>query len=366
MRRLAVLLALDRRRRVRRRRRSRPRRATSSPRCGRGSPRRGARRPGGRRGGGRRSRAGLRPRADRVPRPLRAGRGAASAPRPEPRARPRVRFAEFRNGIRDGAPMSRDPRRAREIRAASRRRPDARRQGLRCAAARVRLLVHDPLPRGRRGRAAARDPARRAQAGRASDYRRPLAAGVLAAIAATSLTWVLATLVLEIAPVQRELLEGVTAVARGRRPLHRSASGSSPGSSTSTGWSSCARGSPSAIAAGSALAFAGLGFTAVYREGFETVLFYQALVMFAEGLGLWVALGVAAAAGALGVVGYAILKLGRRLPVKPMLTVGAVDRCSCSRSRSPATPSARCRAPTGSASRRSTATGRGCRSSSPS
>ena len=78
-----------------------------------------------------------------------------------------------------------------------------------------------------------------------------------------------------------------------------------------------------AIAAGSALAFAGLGFTAVYREGFETVLFYQALAIFAEGLGLWVALGVATAAVALGVVAYAILKLGRRLPVKPMLTAGA-------------------------------------------
>ena len=31
---------------------------------------------------------------------------------------------------------------------------------------------------------------------------------------------------------------------------------------------------------------AGLGFTAVYREGFETVLFYQALGIFAKGLGL--------------------------------------------------------------------------------
>ena len=46
-----------------------------------------------------------------------------------------------------------------------------------------------------------------------------------------------------------------------------------------------------AVAAGRALAFAGLGFTAVYREGFETVLFYQALTLFAEGLMLWVVLG---------------------------------------------------------------------------
>ena len=53
------------------------------------------------------------------------------------------------------------------------------------------------------------------------------------------------------------------------------------------------------------------------------MLFYQALALFAEGLGLWVALGARAAAVALVVVGYAILKLGKRLPLKPMLTTGA-------------------------------------------
>ena len=67
-----------------------------------------------------------------------------------------------------------------------------------------------------------------------------------------------------------------------------------------------------AVATGGALAFAGLGFTAIYREGFETVLFYQALVLFAEGLMLWVALGAAVAAAALVGVGYAILRLGKR------------------------------------------------------
>ena len=80
----------------------------------------------------------------------------------------------------------------------------------------------------------------------------------------------------------------------------------------------------SAIAAGTGLAFAGLGFTAVYREGFETVLFYQALALFAEGLMLWIALGALAAAIALVVVGYAILKLGKRLPLKPMLLTAAM------------------------------------------
>jgi len=37
------------------------------------------------------------------------------------------------------------------------------------------------------------------------------------------------------------------------------------------------------------------------------VLFYQALALFAQGLGLWVALGAATAAVALGGVGWAIL-----------------------------------------------------------
>jgi len=159
-------------------------------------------------------------------------------------------------------------------------------------------------------------------AGRASGYRKPLAAGVIAALAATALTWVLATLVLEIAPVQREILEGVTAVAAVAvlfvvsfwlvsRLDHKH-------------WLEFMRARvASAIATGSAAAFAGLGFTAVYREGFETVLFYQALSIFAKGLGLYVALGFATAVVALGVVAYTVLKLGRRIPVKRMLTAGA-------------------------------------------
>jgi high-affinity iron transporter len=79
----------------------------------------------------------------------------------------------------------------------------------------------------------------------------------------------------------------------------------------------------SAVAAGGALAFAGLGFTAVYREGFETVLFYQALTLFAQGLILWVVLGAAAAAVALAAVGYAVFKMGRKLPIRPLLISGA-------------------------------------------
>src|SRR4029079_6870807 len=159
-------------------------------------------------------------------------------------------------------------------------------------------------------------------AGRAKGYRRPLSLGVIAALVATAITWVLATLVLDIAPVQRELLEAVTALlAVGvlafvsfwllQRLEHRH------------GMKFMRAGVASAVAAGSAIAFAGLGFTAVYREGFETVLFYQALAFFADGLELWVALGAVTAVVALAVIGYAVLNLGRRLPLKPMLMTSA-------------------------------------------
>ena len=159
-------------------------------------------------------------------------------------------------------------------------------------------------------------------AGSAQNFKRPLGWGVAAAVGATAILFVLATLVIDIAPVDRELLEAGTAVLavivlvavsfwliarleqKRRQEFMRARVAS-------------------AIAAGTTAAFAGLGFTAVFREGFETVLFYQALALFAEGLGLWVALGAAVAAVALGVCGYVILKLGKQLPLKPMLVTGA-------------------------------------------
>ena len=159
-------------------------------------------------------------------------------------------------------------------------------------------------------------------AGSAANYKRPLGFGVAAAGLATALTWVLTTLVIDIAPVNRELLEAITALFavvvliavsfwlvqrlehKRRMEFMRARTAA-------------------AIAAGSTAAFVGLGFTAVYREGFETVLFYQALSLFAEGLGLYVWLGIAAALAALGAVGYASLGLGKKLPLKPMLITGA-------------------------------------------
>jgi high-affinity iron transporter len=232
-------------------------------------------------------------------------------------------FAKLRNGIRDGASMSELGSVAQELRG-----------GLR----KVDLTLADPgfaapvlafffsftilFREGLEAVLLIAILLGSLEAGRARGFRRPLALGVLAAVAAAAVTWVLATLVIDIAPLQRELLEGVTAVVavavlflvtfwlvaqleqRRRMEFMRARTAG-------------------AIAAGSSLAFAGLGFTAVYREGFETVLFYQALILFAQGLLEWVALGALAAAVALAAVGWAVLKLGKRLPVKQLLLAGA-------------------------------------------
>ncbi|HYI45112.1 MAG TPA: FTR1 family protein, partial [Actinomycetota bacterium] len=132
-----------------------------------------------------------------------------------------------------------------------------------------------------------------------------------------------ATIFFEIAPVQRELLEAGTAIAAvvmlfyvsfwlvARLEQRR--------------WMEFVKGKVwTAATTGSALALSGVGFTAVFREGFETVLFYQALNTFASGMGSWVAGGAAVAACVLAVVGYLIFKAGRKVPLKAFLTTAVI------------------------------------------
>jgi high-affinity iron transporter len=67
-----------------------------------------------------------------------------------------------------------------------------------------------------------------------------------------------------------------------------------------------------------------VGFTAVYREGFETALFYQSLLSFGDGLGLWVLVGFLGGVVALAMVSVMIFRLGRRLPIRTFLSIAVV------------------------------------------
>jgi high-affinity iron transporter len=155
---------------------------------------------------------------------------------------------------------------------------------------------------------------------RNEQYRGAVLKGVGAAGVATVVVFVLATAFIRVAPFQREVLEAGTTIFAVvvlfyisfwlfRRLEHRR-------------WMEFLSAKVwSAGASGSSLALVGVGFTAVFREGFETVLFYQALLFVTQGLELWVALGAAASLVVLVGVAIAIFRAGRRIPTKQFLGV---------------------------------------------
>jgi high-affinity iron transporter len=160
-------------------------------------------------------------------------------------------------------------------------------------------------------------------AARAVRFRGAVLAGVAAALAASVATWVVILLVLDLAPVQRELLEAAMTLLAvlmlfyvsfwlmARMDQRR--------------WMEFMRAKVSVAAgAGSGMAMFAIGFTAVYREGIETGLFYQALLSFAGGLEAWVLAGTAVAAVVLAIVAWMIFRAGRRIPVKRVLGVAVV------------------------------------------
>jgi high-affinity iron transporter len=88
-------------------------------------------------------------------------------------------------------------------------------------------------------------------------------------------------------------------------------------------WNAFVRGKmQSALASGSGFALAAVAFLAVYREGFETILFYKALFNSAGPAGTVSVLG-GIAAGSVGLVAVyiAINRLGLRVAMKPFFTV---------------------------------------------
>jgi high-affinity iron transporter len=77
----------------------------------------------------------------------------------------------------------------------------------------------------------------------------------------------------------------------------------------------------SAISIGSTASLIAVGFTAVYREGFETALFYQSILSFGGGLGGYILMGVALAVVALAIVAWLVFYAGRRLPVRTFMNL---------------------------------------------
>jgi high-affinity iron transporter len=158
-------------------------------------------------------------------------------------------------------------------------------------------------------------------------YRRPLLAGAALAFATTALTWILANSLLTVLLPLGERLEAIVSlIAIGVLLLitnwffHKV---------YWTGWMANFHsrkrqlvGGVVAISISQTIGLMVLGFTSIYREGFETVLFLQSLVLEA---GVTVVLeGVALGLLGTAVVGVIAFALQVRLPYKKMLVVTGV------------------------------------------
>jgi high-affinity iron transporter len=156
----------------------------------------------------------------------------------------------------------------------------------------------------------------------ASDRRRDINLGVGAAVGASLLTAVALETVIHLSPGHREALEGATMVLATVVLFYVSYWLLSKMEVAK--WNHFVKSKVhDALTSGSALALASAAFLAVYREGFETVLFYKAL--FVSGGSAVGAMPVVAGmvAGGVILVGVyvAIHRFGVRLPLKPFFGV---------------------------------------------
>jgi high-affinity iron transporter len=161
------------------------------------------------------------------------------------------------------------------------------------------------------------------EASRNTKYKKYLYYGVVAAFGATAVTWLLASFVIEISGANRELIEAIAALSATavlfyvsfwvlNKIEHKK-------------WMEFVKAKVwQATTTGSVSVFVMLSFFTVYREGFETVLFYQAMSGFAKYMEIYVILGFIAGMISLIGVFYLMRKLGRKLPLRALfgLTMG--------------------------------------------
>ncbi|MBP2647172.1 MAG: Cytochrome c, class [Gemmatimonadetes bacterium] len=156
----------------------------------------------------------------------------------------------------------------------------------------------------------------------ATDRKRDIHVGVGAAVLASLFTAVLLETVFQVTPARREVLEGAVMLTASVVLFYVSYWLLSK--IEVARWNEFVRSRvQDAVTSGSALALAAAAFLAVYREGFETVLFYKALVLAGPAGSTFapVTAGIALGSLVLVAVYYAINRFGVRLPLKPFFAL---------------------------------------------
>jgi len=161
------------------------------------------------------------------------------------------------------------------------------------------------------------------EASRNHKFKKYVHYGIVLAIGATAVTWVIASYIIEISGANRELIEAIAALSATavlfyvsfwilNKIEHKR-------------WMEFVKAKVfQASAAGGTSVFIMLSFFTVYREGFETVLFYQAMFSFAKYMELYVGLGFILGIFSLLGIYFGFRKLGKRLPLRALfgLTMG--------------------------------------------
>ncbi len=161
------------------------------------------------------------------------------------------------------------------------------------------------------------------EASRNAKFKKHVYYGIVIAIGATAVTWFIAQFIIEISGASRELIEaiaGVSAVA-----ILFWVSFWVLNKIETKRWIEFVKAKVwKATTTGSIMVFVMLSFFTVYREGFETVLFYQAMLSYAKYMEWYVVAGFVLGLGVIVATAIIVRKLGRRLPLRVLfaLTMG--------------------------------------------
>ena len=161
------------------------------------------------------------------------------------------------------------------------------------------------------------------EASRNTQFKKYIYYGIIAAFGATAVTWVVASFIIDISGANRELVEAIAALSATavlfyvsfwvlNKIEHKK-------------WMEFVKAKVwQATTTGSVMVFVMLSFFTVYREGFETVLFYQAMSGFAKYMEVYVGLGFVVGIGSLLLLYFGMKKLGKKLPLRALfgLTMG--------------------------------------------
>ena len=158
------------------------------------------------------------------------------------------------------------------------------------------------------------------EASRNERFKKQVSYGIVIAIAATGITWFIAQYMIEISGANRELIEAIASFSAvavlfwvSFWVLNKIETKKWIEFVKAKIWK--------ATATGSLLVFVMLSFFTVYREGFETVLFYQALLSFAKYMEWYVVAGLISGFAMILGMAYIMRKVGKKLPLRLLFGV---------------------------------------------